>query len=245
MVNKFELAKERLIVALDVDTDCQAEDLIKQLAPYAGMFKVGMQLFYQAGPDLVRRLKQQGVKVFLDLKLHDIPNTVGQAARALAELGTDMINVHASGGPEMMRAAATVVRERAAALNLSVPLIISVTMLTSIDQHTFNHDLGIPGAIQEMVTRQAKLTKEAGLDGVVASPNEITVIREACGKEFKIVTPGIRPAWSVAGDQKRIMTPAQAVRQGADYLVVGRPITAATDPPQAAHQILAEIAEVL
>lgn len=245
MNQNLNFAKEKLIAALDVDTAEAALDLVRKISSQVGMFKVGMQLFYSAGPDVVRRIKGEGVKVFLDLKLHDIPNTVGQAARALAGLGADIINVHAAGGTAMMRAAAEAVQERAAALGLPVPLVISVTVLTSIDQSTFQQDLGYTGAIQERVRAWASLTKQAGLDGVVASPKEIAVIREACGEDFKIITPGIRPAWSVSGDQKRIMTPGQAISAGASYLVVGRPITGDADPATAAQKILSEMAEVL
>ncbi|MCL4441707.1 MAG: orotidine-5'-phosphate decarboxylase [Firmicutes bacterium] len=245
MNQKLTLAKEKLIVALDVDTAEKALDLVKKLSSHAGMFKVGMQLFYSAGPDVVRRIKEQGVKVFLDLKLHDIPNTVGQAARALAGLGADIINVHAAGGSAMMQAAAGAVRERAATLGLPAPFVISVTVLTSIDRPAFQQELGFPGEIQEKVRAWAVLTKEAGLDGVVASPKETAVIREACGDDFKIITPGIRPAWSVSGDQKRIMTPGEAIGQGASYLVVGRPITGVGDPAAAAQKILSEMAEGL
>ncbi|SHE35166.1 orotidine-5'-phosphate decarboxylase [Desulforamulus putei] len=245
MNKKLHLAKEKLIVALDVNTTEAALELVRKLSPRVGMFKVGMQLFYSAGPDVVRRIKEEGVRVFLDLKLHDIPNTVAQAARALAGLGADIINVHAAGGTAMMRAAAGAVRERAAALGLPAPLVISVTVLTSIDQPVFQQELGYSGDIQGKVRAWAILTKEAGLDGVVASPKEIAVIREACGDDFKIITPGIRPAWSVSDDQKRIMTPAEAIDQGASYLVVGRPVTGDADPSAAAQKILSEMAEVL
>lgn len=245
MLQKHELAKGKLIIALDVDTAQQAEEMVKQLASYAGMFKVGMQLFYSAGPDVVRRIKEQGVKVFLDLKLHDISNTVGQAARALAGLGADMINVHAAGGSSMMRAAAEAVREQAAKLHVPAPMVIAVTVLTSIDQSVFNREMGLAGEIQERVKLWALLTRESGLQGVVASARETAVIREACGPNFAIVTPGIRPAWSVTGDQRRVLTPSQAIAQGASYLVVGRPITGAADPAGAARQVLSEMAEVI
>ncbi|GAB6181089.1 orotidine-5'-phosphate decarboxylase [Desulfotomaculum defluvii] len=245
MTQREQIAKERLIVALDVDTKEEALQLTQKLSPYAGFFKVGMQLFYSSGPEIIRLLKDQGVKVFLDLKLHDIPNTVGQAARVLAGLGADIINVHASGGVSMMRQAADSVRERAYALGLAAPLVISVTVLTSIDEQVFNNEIGLPGTIQDRVKKWATMTQEAGLDGVVASPREIQTIREACGPEFKIITPGIRPAWSVVGDQKRIMTPGMAIKQGTSYIVVGRPITANEEPAVAAQKILSEIIEVV
>lgn len=241
----MQLAKEKLIVALDVDTGEAALDLVKKLSSQVGMFKVGMQLFYHAGPDIVKRLKEAGVRVFLDLKLHDIPNTVAQAARSLTALGADMINVHAAGGTAMLRAAVEAVREQAAALARPCPRVIAVTVLTSIDQTVFQHELGFTCDIQKKVADWALLTRQAGLDGVVASPREIAVIRRACGEDFLIVTPGIRPAWSVAGDQKRIMTPAAALGQGVSYLVVGRPITGQGDPAAAAQKIITELAEVI
>ncbi|ABO50214.1 orotidine-5'-phosphate decarboxylase [Desulforamulus reducens MI-1] len=245
MNHKEQTAREKLIVALDVDTAEEAVTLTKKLTPYAAFFKVGMQLFYSHGPEIIRIIKDQGAKVFLDLKLHDIPNTVGQAARVLAGLGADIINVHAAGGVDMMQAAANAVRQRAYSLGIPAPMIISVTVLTSIDQRIFEQELGMPGTIQDKVKKWAVMTQKAGLDGVVASPREIQIIREACGTAFKIITPGIRPSWSVSGDQKRIMTPAKAIQQGTSYLVVGRPITGDKDPAAAAQRILSEITEVL
>ena len=245
MTDKLQLAKEKIIVALDVDKVEEALALTDKLSPYVGMFKVGMQLFYKAGPEVVRHIKKEGVKVFLDLKLHDIPNTVGQAARGLSGLGADIIIVHAAGGTSMMRSAVEAVKGSAVAMNIPVPMVISVTVLTSIDQNIFNQEVGIQGEIKNRVRTWSLLTKDSGLDGVVASPQEISIIREACGKDFKIITPGIRPTWAAAGDQRRIMTPAEAVLHGASYLVVGRPITGAQDPVLAAQKIQSEIAEVL
>ena len=241
MTGKAEEAKKRLIVALDVDTAEQAESLVRQLAPWAGMFKVGMQLFYSAGPDVVKRLKDQGLKVFLDLKLHDIPNTVAQAARALTGLGADILNVHAAGCLSMMRAAGQAVADRAGQLQIPAPMVIAVTVLTSIDQTVFNREMGQPGEIKERVKAWARLTQEAGLAGVVASPRETGLIREVCGPDFAVITPGIRPAWSVSGDQRRVLSPAEALALGSSYLVVGRPITAAADPAEAARKVLAEM----
>ncbi|KJS17596.1 MAG: orotidine 5'-phosphate decarboxylase [Peptococcaceae bacterium BRH_c4b] len=233
--------KDRLIIALDVSDSQQALDLVKMLAPYAGMFKVGMELFYSQGAGIISEIKKKNGKVFLDLKLHDIPNTVYRAARALAGLGADIINVHAAGGKEMMRQAMAGVKEGAAASGARPPLVIAVTVLTSIDQEVFNNQLGVPGPIIDIVLSWAVQAKEAGLDGVVASPLEVAAIREACGKNFVVVTPGIRPSGSDVGDQKRIMTPGQAINAGATYIVVGRPVTAADDPVSAAMKIAAEI----
>jgi orotidine-5'-phosphate decarboxylase len=233
--------KNPLIIALDVDTTSEAVKLADRLGPYAGGFKVGMQLFYGAGPEAVRRLREKKVPVFVDLKLHDIPNTVSGAARALTRLGASILNVHAAGGREMMRAAADAVRDEAAKCGLSRPLVVAVTVLTSIDEKVFRDQLGMPGPVRDRVAAWSRLAGESGLDGVVASPREIPAVREACGSGFVIITPGVRPAGSAAGDQKRTMIPGEAAELGADYLVVGRPVTAAPDPVAAARSILDEI----
>ena len=236
-------AKERLIVALDVDTAEKAEKLVEQLQPYVGMFKVGMELFNSIGPEILRRLHNKGGRIFLDLKFHDIPNTVGQAAAAVTGHGIYMFNVHAAGGLAMMKAAAEKSRRKASDNGLERPLVVAVTVLTSIDQRTLEKEVGIKKEVSEQVAHWAKLAKEAGLDGVVASPKEIWAIREVCGKDFVIVTPGVRPLWAAANDQKRVMTPKEAIAAGATYLVVGRPITAAPDPVEAAKKIIAEMEE--
>ncbi|MCL6636194.1 MAG: orotidine-5'-phosphate decarboxylase [Peptococcaceae bacterium] len=233
--------KNPIMVALDVDSTGRALALADALHTRVGAFKVGMQLFYSAGPDCVRLLKERGTPVFVDLKLHDIPNTVAGAARALTRHGASIINVHAAGGRAMMRAAAGAAAEEAARLGVARPLVIAVTVLTSIDRDAFRNEMGLSGEIRERVAAWALMAKESGLDGVVASPLEIAAVREACGPDFVIVTPGIRPAGSAAGDQKRIMTPGEAVRQGATFLVIGRPVTAAPDPAAAAAEILQEI----
>lgn len=233
--------KNPLIIALDVDTFEEAAVLVDMLGPYAGGFKVGMQLYYGAGPEAVRRLREKQVPIFLDLKLHDIPNTVSGAARALTRLGASMLNVHAAGGRAMMSAAAEAARDEAAKRGENCPLVVAVTVLTSIDQVVFNNEMGISGAIQDRVAAWALLAREAGLDGVVASPWEIEAVRRACGHDFTIVTPGVRPGGAAAGDQKRAMPPGEAVRLGATYLVVGRPVTAVPDPVGAAEAILREI----
>lgn len=204
------------------------------------MFKVGMELFYSTGGDIVKEIKGMGCGVFLDLKLHDIPNTVAGAARSLTRLGPDIINVHAAGGPEMMKAAVQAVHEEADREGYARPLVIAVTVLTSIDQETFSA-LGINGNIESYVTQWSSLTKDCGLDGVVASPEEVRMIRHHCGSDFVVVTPGVRPSWSAAGDQKRFTTPHEAIQRGATYIVVGRPITAAAKPLEAAQKILNEI----
>lgn len=235
------LDRNRLIIALDVNEPARAVELVDMLKPYAGMFKVGMELFYSSGRKIIDQIKQRDCGVFLDLKLHDIPNTVARAARVLTQMGPDMFNVHASGGPEMMKAAAEAVDREAGRLGLKKPLLVAVTVLTSIDRDTLNKAIGIMGDIEQYVTEWAKMAKNCGLDGVVASPREVSPVRQACGEGFITVTPGVRPHWSVAGDQKRVMTPAEAVAAGATYIVVGRPVTEAPDPAAAARKILGEI----
>lgn len=238
-------AKDRLIVALDVDTMEEAQRLVEMLSDHVGMFKVGMQLYNSAGPEVVRMIQRQRGKVFVDLKFHDIPNTVAHAGAVVTRLGADIFNVHAAGGSEMMRKTAEATRQEVAETGLPKPLVLAVTVLTSIDQATLNEEIGIPGDMEAQVVKWAKLAKECGLDGVVASPREVRAIRKACGADFALVIPGIRPAWAAANDQKRIMTPKEAICAGATYLVVGRPITASNDPVCAAQRVVKEIEEGL
>jgi orotidine-5'-phosphate decarboxylase len=244
VIYKVLVLKNPLIIALDVDTMEEAGNLVNRLYPYAGAFKVGLQLYNSAGPQVLKWLKQKNIPVFVDLKLHDIPNTVAAAAKVLTRYGASILNVHAAGGSSMMRAAAEAVRKEAAVNGTERPLVTAVTVLTSIDQETFSNEVGIPGLLQERVTAWARLARESDLDGVVASPQEITAIRKACGRDFVIITPGVRPAGSAANDQKRTMTPAEAIKLGATYLVVGRPVTAAPDPVKAIREILKEISPV-
>jgi orotidine-5'-phosphate decarboxylase len=228
--------EDRLIVALDVDTVGQCAALVERLEGLVGHFKIGSQLFTAAGPAAVDAVQKRGGRVFLDLKFHDIPNTVAAAAREAAALGVFMLNVHASGGVAMMRAAADAV-----AASPGRPLAIAVTVLTSLDRHTLATQMGIVSSVEGHVLSLARLARDAGLDGVVASPNEIRAIRGQMGPGFVVVTPGVRPAGAAADDQARTATPGAAVQAGAHYLVVGRPITAATDPAAAARAILAEM----
>lgn len=232
----------RLMVALDFKTAEEARTLVKRLEGIPCFMKVGMQLFYAAGPDFVRELKAEGYSVFLDVKMHDIPNTVKGGADSITRLGVDMFNVHAAGGINMMAAALEgargAVKEGG---GLAMPQIIAVTQLTSTDQRTMNQEIGIPGSVEDGVIHYANLAKEAGLNGVVASPLEVMAIKAVCGAGFATVTPGIRPTGSTAGDQSRILTPKQAIQQGTDYIVVGRPITGAPDPREAAMQIIEEM----
>ncbi len=235
--------KEKIIVALDVPTSAEALSIVDELKNEVGAFKVGLQLFTSAGPDFVRKLVETGSRVFLDLKFHVIPNTVGKASVEAARLGVWMFNVHASGGSEMMRQASLEVSEVCEREGLDRPLIIAVTVLTSSNDEMLK-EVGITNETQPQVLKLAELTSKCGLDGVVASPLEIEPIRDRiASKEFVIVTPGIRPASATKDDQKRVMTPAEAVQVGADHLVIGRPITAAPDRVKAVEQILEEITE--
>ncbi|MFZ0061893.1 MAG: orotidine-5'-phosphate decarboxylase [Pyrinomonadaceae bacterium] len=237
-------SQNKLIVALDVQTTQEARELVELLGPEVGMFKVGSQLFTAAGPEIVRDIVRSGSRVFLDLKFHDIPNTVAAAAVEATRLGVTILNVHAGGGPEMMRRTAAAVSEAAAAEGLLRPSIIAVTVLTSADEATLNA-VGVENTPEEQVIKLARLAAENGMDGLVASPLEVRAIRTAIPQRgFLIVTPGIRPAGSSLDDQKRVMSPAETVLAGADYLVVGRPIIAAKDPVAAAKMIGAEIATV-
>ncbi len=235
------MSKDKLIVALDVDSREKALELVSELAGHVGFFKVGMELFYGAGIGIVQEIVAAGAQVFLDLKLHDIPNTVGQAARVLVRSGASIINVHASGGSAMMRAASASAREEADRLGLPAPMVVAVTVLTSIDRETYQGEMGFAGEIAERVRSWALLTQVSGLDGVVCSPREIKLVRQACGQDFKIITPGIRPAGAQLGDQRRVMTPGEAVQAGASHLVVGRPVTEALDRAAAVAAILDEI----
>ena len=225
-----------IMIALDsADTDI-AYNLIHQLRGLPCWLKVGMELYYSAGPDFIRRLKHEGYSIFLDLKLHDIPNTVRRSSSVLAKLGVDMLNVHAAGGFEMMRSALAGVREVSDSTK-----VIAVTQLTSTDEEMLKKEIGIYAPLQDIVIRYAKLAKEAGLQGVVSSAAEATLIKMVCGPQFLTITPGIRLAGSTFHDQKRVMTPIEAIKNGADYLVIGRTITEAPNPRDVFSQILTEI----
>ena len=230
--------KDKILVALDVETRDEALRLAETLRGSVGGFKIGSRLFTSEGPAMVRTLTEGGDRVFLDLKFHDIPNTVATAVSAATALGVWMVNVHASGGLAMMQAARAAAHEAAAKHNLTAPLVIAVTVLTSMNQATLR-DTGVVIDLIDQVLRLAELTKEAGLDGVVASPKETAAIRRRCGADFAIVTPGIRGGAAAAtkDDQERTMSPAEAVAAGASYLVIGRPILSAPDPRAAALKI--------
>jgi orotidine-5'-phosphate decarboxylase len=222
-------AADKIIVALDVATKAQALGLVDQLRADISFFKIGLQLYTTEGPEIVRAVLATGAKVFLDLKLHDIPNTVARAVESAAKLGVQMLTIHLSGGSEMIRAAVASRKN-----NMS---ILGVTVLTSADEKTLR-EVGISDKIENQVLRLAKLSIEAGIDGIVASPHEIKTLRAEFGDKIKIVAPGIRPGLADAGDQKRTMAPREALDAGADYLVIGRPITAHPNPREAAEKIL-------
>ena len=236
--------EERLIVALDVETAAKARAVIAELQGVIGTYKIGLQLFASAGSGLVRELAESGIKIFLDLKFHDIPNTVAKAAVEAARLGVWMFNVHSIGGSEMMKRTVGAVREVCEKDNLPVPKIIGVTVLTSSNEEAL-HEIGIERKVEEQVLNLAKLTAKCGLDGVVASPLEVGPIRNAIARsDFLIVTPGIRPDFATNNDQKRVMTPVDALETGSDYLIIGRPVIDAPDRLAAVKSILADMESV-
>lgn len=229
-----------IIVALDVPEAAPALTLAGQLAPVVGAVKVGLELFTAAGPDLVRRLRNAGLTVFLDLKLHDIPNTVARAVEAAVRLDVQMLTVHAGGGRAMLEAAERAAHAAAQRLGRPPPLVLGVTVLTSLDDAALT-ELGIPATVPAQVERLARLAVAAGLRGLVCSPLELPALRAVLPREVQLVTPGIRPPGAAAGDQKRTLGPREALAAGADWLVIGRPITAAPDPRTAAEEILASL----
>jgi len=231
-------SRNRIIVALDVDGREQALSLVSQLSGRVGLFKIGSQLFTSEGPEFVREIVCQGEKVFLDLKFHDIPNTVTKAVLAAAGLGVSMLTLHTGGGLKMMSAAANALKQMRGAAER--PQLLGVTVLTSLAEEDLVQ-VGVSAGVAPQVARLAKLAEEAGLDGVVASPSELSLLRGQLGSAMKIVTPGIRPAGSEVNDQSRIATPAAALQAGADYLVIGRPITASSDPAASLEKILSEL----
>jgi orotidine-5'-phosphate decarboxylase len=229
--------KNRVIVALDVPTLDEASDLARRLAPHVAAVKIGSQLFTAEGPRAVYALRDLGLRVFLDLKFHDIPNTVAGAVASAGNLGVWMLNVHCSGGSAMMAEAAKAASSSAARER---PLVLGVTVLTSLDDAALQATFGTSRTLREEVQHLARQAQAAGLDGVVASPHEIRAVRQECGPGFLIVTPGVRPADAALNDQRRVTTPGEAIRLGADYVVVGRPILAAEDPVETAQRIAAE-----
>ncbi|HEY3414824.1 MAG TPA: orotidine-5'-phosphate decarboxylase [Armatimonadota bacterium] len=238
-----EAALNRLILALDVPTLDDAVEWYHRMAPRFGWFKVGLELFSAHGPAVFDRIPPE--RVFLDVKYHDIPNTVAGASRAAAKLGVWMFNVHAAGGSAMLKAARQAADAGSQSIGAAPPLLIAVTVLSSIDETVLRGEMGVARAIDEQVLAMARLAQDNGLDGVVASAPEVARIREACGPDFVIMTPGIRPSGAPLGDQKRVMTPAEAIRAGSTYLGIGRPVTAEADPESAAEAILEEVAQAM
>lgn len=233
--------KNKLIVALDVSDANEALSIVDMLSDYAYVFKVGFELYVSAGPSIVKRIQDKGKKVFLDLKFHDIPNTVSKAAAAAVRLGIYMFNLHTSGGMEMMLRCRETVELTCAKENLIRPRIIGVTALTSLNNEMLKNELCVQHSVKTQVKHLALLAKKAGLDGVVASPQEITLIKKHCGDNFLVVTPGIRPSWALPDDQMRTATPRDALRDGADYIVMGRGILAQDDPLKTLELISLEI----
>jgi orotidine-5'-phosphate decarboxylase len=232
--------KDKIIFALDVEHFREAQQWVTLLKDHVGIFKVGKQLFTHAGPKVVDMIRQKGQKVFLDLKFHDIPNTVARAGEEATKLNVAMFNLHALGGFAMMKKTVEGSRAVAKSLGIPRPLILAVTILTSMDEETLK-EVGVQGPLLEEVGRLAHLSMKAGVDGVVASPQEIGIIRQRCGEKFLIVTPGIRPPSDKKDDQKRTLSPKEAISAGADYLVIGRPIKEAKDPIEAVQGIIEDI----
>lgn len=231
---------DRIIVPLDVASETEARTLIKQL-PQVTFWKVGLELFVSTGPTILKLLKDHGKKIFLDLKFHDIPNTMAGACRAAGRYGVDLITVHATAGPAALIAALTAAQEGAEAVNQTVPQLIAVTLLTSIDGRSLALDLKIPLELSDYTLQMALLAKQNNLAGSVCSPQEATLLRRWCGQEWLLVCPGVRPTWADKGDQQRVMTPSKAVTAGANYLVIGRPITQSPNPTEAFQRICEEL----
>ena len=229
---------DRIIVPLDVSTDTAAIALIEQL-PQVTFWKVGLELFVSSGPSILSTLKNRQKRIFLDLKFHDIPNTVAGACREAARYGVDLLTIHAASGKEALASARAAVKEGVTVG--SPPKLIAITLLTSLSSRQLAFELKVPLELPEYALQMALLAQETGLDGAVCSPQEVEQLRQTCGNDFLLVCPGVRPNWSDAGDQRRALTPAQAIKAGADYLVIGRPITAASNPESAWERICAEL----
>lgn len=234
---------DRIIVPLDVSTEEAAIALINQL-PQVTFWKVGLELFVSSGSGILTALKHRQKRIFLDLKFHDIPNTVAGACRAAARYGVDLLTIHATAGTEALKLACVAVQEGADEAGVSPPKLIAITLLTSISSRQLAIDLKIPLELPEYALQMALLAQASGLNGAVCSPQEVAQLRQTCGDDFLLVCPGVRPSWADAGDQRRSLTPIQAIKAGADYLVIGRPITAASDPQLAWQRICDELAAV-
>lgn len=243
MINIDNEIRKKLVLALDVEDINEAKELVETLSPYIGTFKVGLQLFCGYGLEIVNFIKEKNADFFLDVKLHDIPNTVEKASYNVVKNGANFFNVHASGGIEMMKAAKKGALEASEKYNRKKPLILAVTVLTSISDEILNNELKNPANVKDLVVQFAKNAKAAGLDGVVASVNEVETIKKEAGEDFVVLTPGIRPLWSLKDDQKRVATPKIALDKGSDFLVLGRAVTKAQDRIEAIEKIYKEIQE--
>lgn len=235
-----EAIAEKIIVALDVDTEEEAYELVRHLSPPLSYFKVGMRLFVSSGPRIISGLKNMGVRVFLDLKFHDIPNTVASTAAVVTRLGVDMFNIHLSGGREMIEATVKSTVAEAEKAEREMPLLLGVTVLSSFNDQMLRDEAGVDRRLEHHVLQLAGMGQECGLSGVVASPREAAMLRKKFGQEFAIVAAGVRPLWASLGDQLRVLTPRQALEAGASYLVIGRPILDHSSPREAAEKIIAE-----
>jgi orotidine-5'-phosphate decarboxylase len=235
------LLREQLCLALDVDNQFIAKELVQELSDYVGIFKIGFQLFVAEGPQIISTIRNSGSEIFLDLKFHDIPNTVAEVSKVVTGLGVSMFNIHAMGGIDMMTAAVKAASSEAKHIRVEKPKILAVTLLTSLDEYALKDQLKIKDTVQDYVAHLALLAKKSGIDGVIASPQEIGLIRSTCGPNFIIGTPGIRMPDSPPDDQKRTLTPKQAIDAGATFIIVGRPIRNAKDPVMAAKEILSEL----
>ncbi len=242
MIN--EKIKEKLVLALDVEDIDTAKALVNDLSPYIGTFKVGLQLFCGYGLEIINYIKEKNADFFLDVKLHDIPNTVEKASYNVIKNGANFFNVHSTGGIEMMRAAKEGAYKAAKDFNLKKPLILAVTILTSLNEEILEKELLNKNDVKSLVLKLAKNAESAGLDGVVASANELKIIKEELGKDFIVLTPGIRPIWSLKDDQKRIATPSSAIKDGADFIVLGRAITKSEDKIEAIKKVHQEIEQL-
>lgn len=236
-------AEQKIIVPLDVANITDAIALIEKL-PQVSFWKVGLELFTSTGPQILQELKSRQKRIFLDLKFHDIPNTVAGACRAAAGYGVDLLTIHATAGRDALKAAIEAMQTGAAQAGVEPPKLIAITVLTSISSRQLAFDLKIPLELPEYALEMALMAQEAGLDGAVCSPQEVAQLRDSCGNEFLLVCPGVRPTWAEKGDQKRSLTPSQALQAGANYLVIGRPVTAAAEPELAWKQICEELATV-
>jgi orotidine-5'-phosphate decarboxylase len=233
--------EERLILALDVDSLNEAEGVVRTLSNCVSAYKIGTRLFTMAGPESVRMVKAADAKVFLDLKLHDIPNTVAMTAEVIARLGVDMFTVHALGGKEMMAAAKEGAQRAAKEAGQQCPLVLGVTILTHLESDAVRQELGINRSVREEVSHLTRMAMNAGLDGLVCSPKEIEAVRKVCGNRLAVICPGIRPSWARRGEQRRSLSPGEAIEAGADYLVIGRPVLEAPDRREAVEKILEEM----